>query len=100
MSEPSTKPYLLRAIYDYCTDHGYTPHIVCKVDERTEVPTQYVKNGEITFNISFDATSGLKMDDDYIRFKARFAGISREIVLPVENILAIYSRENAQGMSF
>ena len=100
MSETSTKPYLLRALYEWCTDNGYTPYIVVTVDARTRVPAEFVKNGEIVLNISFDATGNLKMDNDFIHFKARFGGVAREIELPVENVSAIYARENGQGMAF
>ena len=100
MQEVSTKPYLLRAIYEWCTDNGYTPHIAVVVDARTRVPMQFVKNGEIVLNISFEATNGLKMDNDAIRFSARFGGVSRDIDVPVENVIAIYARENGQGMAF
>ena len=100
MSETSTKPYLLRALYEWCTDNGYTPYIVVAVDTRTRVPAEFVKNGEIVLNISFDATGNLKMDNDFIHFKARFGGVAREIELPVENVSAIYARENGQGMAF
>jgi len=100
MSETSTKPYLLRALYEWCTDNGYTPYIVVAVDTKTIVPAEFVKNGEIVLNISFDATGNLKMDNDFIHFKARFGGVAREIVLPVENVSAIYARENGQGMAF
>ena len=100
MSETSTKPYLLRAIYEWCTDNGYTPYLAVMVDGRTRVPMQFVKNGEIVLNISFDATSGLKMDNDVVHFSARFGGVSRDIVVPVDNVLAIYARENGQGMAF
>ncbi|MEB0135525.1 ClpXP protease specificity-enhancing factor [Actimicrobium sp. CCC2.4] len=100
MSEPSTKPYLLRAIYEWCTDNGYTPYLAVLVDASTKVPMQFVKNGEIVLNISFDATSALKMDNDLVRFSARFGGVSRDISVPVDNIIAIYARENGQGMAF
>lgn len=100
MHEVSTKPYLLRAIYEWCTDNGYTPHIAVVVDTKTRVPMQFVKNGEIVLNISFEATSGLKMDNDSIYFNARFGGVSREIFVPVANVIAIYARENGQGMAF
>ncbi len=100
MQEVSTKPYLLRAIYEWCTDNGYTPHIAVVVDSRTRVPMQFVKNGEIVLNISFEATSGLKMENDSIHFSARFGGVSRDILIPVENVIAIYARENGQGMAF
>lgn len=100
MSEISTKPYLLRAIYEWCTDNGYTPYLAAAVDARTLVPREFVKNGEIVLNISFTATSGLKMENDFISFNARFGGVSREISIPVENVVAIYARENGQGMAF
>ena len=100
MSETSTKPYLLRAIYEWCTDNGFTPYLAVLVDGTTRVPMQFVKNGEIVLNISFDATSALKMDNDVIHFSARFGGVSRDIVVPVENVIAIYARENGQGMAF
>jgi stringent starvation protein B len=100
MSEISTKPYMLRAIYEWCTDNGYTPYLAVKVDGQTRVPTQFVKNGEIVLNISFEATSGLKMENDSIHFHARFGGVSREIFVPVANVVAIYARENGQGMAF
>ncbi len=100
MSEISTKPYMLRAIYEWCTDSGYTPYLAVKVDASTTVPMEYVKKGEIVLNISFGATSGLKMDNDSIRFHARFGGVSREIFVPVNNVMAIYANENGQGMAF
>ncbi|MCA1324116.1 ClpXP protease specificity-enhancing factor [Herbaspirillum sp. alder98] len=100
MQEVSTKPYLLRAIYEWCTDNGYTPHIAVVVDGRTRVPMQFVKNGEIVLNISFEATSALKMENDSISFSARFGGVSRDILIPIENVIAIYARENGQGMAF
>jgi stringent starvation protein B len=100
MSETSTKPYLLRALYEWCTDNGYTPYIVVVVDDSTRVPAEFVKNGEIVLNISFEATGNLKIDNDFIHFKARFGGIAREIEVPVSNVSAIYARENGQGMAF
>ena len=100
MPETSTKPYLLRAIYEWCTDNGYTPYLAAMVDAQTRVPKEFVKNGEIVLNISFSATSGLKMENDIIHFNARFGGVSREISVPVENVVAIYARENGQGMAF
>ncbi|MFC5472838.1 ClpXP protease specificity-enhancing factor [Paraherbaspirillum soli] len=100
MSEISTKPYLLRAIYEWCTDNGFTPYMAAKVDAHTRVPMQFVKNGEIVLNISFEATSGLKMDNELVHFNARFGGVSREISVPVTNVIAIYARENGQGMAF
>jgi stringent starvation protein B len=100
MPDISTKPYLLRAIYEWCTDSGYTPYLAVKVDAATTVPMEYVKKGEIILNISYGATSGLKMDNDAITFRARFNGVSRELYIPVQNVLAIYANENGQGMAF
>jgi len=100
MSDISTKPYMLRAIYEWCTDSGFTPYLAVKVDAATTVPLEFVKKGEIVLNISYGATSGLKMDNDAIHFRARFGGVSREIYVPVHNVLAIYANENGQGMAF
>jgi stringent starvation protein B len=100
MPEISTKPYLLRAIYEWCTDNGYTPYVAAMVDAHTRVPMQFVKNGEIVLNISFEATSGLKLDNDSIHFSARFGGVARDVLVPVDNVIAIYARENGQGMAF
>lgn len=100
MPDISTKPYLLRAIYEWCTDSGFTPYLAVKVDAATTVPMEYVRKGEIILNISYGATSGLKMDNDAIHFRARFAGVSRELYVPVQNVLAIYANENGQGMAF
>lgn len=100
MSESSTKPYFLRAIYEWCTDNGYTPYLAVSVDARTRVPMEFVRNGEIVLNISFSATSGLKMDNDFVNFSARFGGVSRQISVPVANVMAIYANENGQGMAF
>jgi len=96
----STRPYLIRALYEWCTDNGFTPYIAVQVDEGVQVPREYVKNGEIVLNISFDATSSLKLGNDFIEFKARFAGTAREIIVPVGRVIAIYARENGQGMAF
>ena len=100
MQEISTKPYLLRALYEWCTDNGYTPHIAVRVDNRTRVPRQFVRDGEIVLNISFEATSQLQMGNELIEFHARFSGKSHKIEVPVANVLAIYARENGQGMAF
>ena len=97
---PSTRPYLIRALYEWCTDNGYTPYIAAYVDETVQVPREYVKNDEIVLNISYDATSSLKLGNEFIEFKARFAGKAREIMVPIERVIAIYARENGQGMAF
>ena len=96
----STRPYLIRALYEWCTDNGFTPYVAVRVDEGVRVPNEYVKDGEIVLNISFDATSSLKLGNEFIEFKARFAGTAREIQVPISHVLAIYARENGQGMAF
>jgi stringent starvation protein B len=96
----STRPYLIRALYEWCTDNGFTPFIAVLVDESVRVPNEYVRDGEIVLNISFDATSALKLGNDYIEFKGRFGGVARDILVPVDHVLAIYARENGQGMAF
>jgi stringent starvation protein B len=100
LESSSTRPYLIRALYEWCTDNGFTPYVAVQVDDTVQVPREYVKNGEIVLNISFDATSSLKLGNDFIEFKARFAGTAREISVPVGRVLAIYARENGQGMAF
>ena len=96
----STRPYLLRALHDWCTDNGFTPYIAVYVDGSVQVPMEYVKNNEIVLNVGFEATSGLKLGNEFIEFKARFGGSSREIQVPVDHVVAIYARENGQGMAF
>lgn len=100
LESSSTRPYLIRALYEWCTDNGFTPYVAVQVDDTVQVPREYVKNGEIVLNISFDATSSLKLGNDFIEFKARFAGSAREISVPVGRVIAIYARENGQGMAF
>lgn len=96
----STRPYLVRALYEWCTDNGFTPYVAVLVDDTVQVPREFVKNNEIVLNISFDATSSLQLGNDFIEFKARFAGSAREIMVPMTHVMAIYARENGQGMSF
>jgi stringent starvation protein B len=100
LESTSTRPYLIRALYDWCTDNGLTPYVAVLVDDTVQVPREYVKNGEIVLNISFDATSSLKLGNEFIEFKARFAGTARGIMVPINRVLAIYARENGQGMAF
>ncbi|BDX20801.1 hypothetical protein TUM22923_01220 [Polynucleobacter sp. TUM22923] len=97
---PSNKPYLIRALHQWCTDFGFTPFIAVFVDERVEVPMEFVKNNEIVLNLSVEACHQLNLDNDWISFQARFGGIPRKIMVPVTHILAIYAKENGQGMSF
>jgi len=96
----STRPYLIRALYEWCTDNGYTPYLAVAVDASVQVPREFVKNNEIVLNIGMDATSSLKLGNEWIEFKARFAGSAREIMVPVSHVSAIYARENGQGMAF
>jgi stringent starvation protein B len=97
---PSTRPYLIRALHEWCVDHGFSPYIAVQVDASVHVPMEFVKNGEIVLNVSPDATSALRLGDEYVEFKARFGGVAREIVVPVTHVIAIYARENGQGMAF
>ena len=96
----STRPYLIRALYEWCTDNGFTPYVAVRVDDSVQVPREFVNDGEIVLNISFDATSSLQLGNDFIEFKARFGGKPRDILVPVGRVIAIYARENGQGMAF
>lgn len=100
MAEISTKPYLIRAIHDWCSDNGYTPYLAVAVDERTLVPREHVKSGEIVLNVSTSATSQLTLGNELITFQARFGGRARELSIPIENVSAIYARESGHGMAF
>ncbi|MFZ3038859.1 MAG: ClpXP protease specificity-enhancing factor [Polynucleobacter sp.] len=97
---PSNKPYLIRALHQWCTDFGFTPFMAVFVDENVEVPMEFVKNNEIVLNLSLEACHQLNLDNDWISFQARFGGVPRKIMVPVSHVLAIYARENGQGMSF
>ena len=96
----STRPYLIRALHDWCTDNGFTPYLAVFVDASVQVPMEYVKNREIVLNISFEATSGLQLGNEHIEFRARFGGMARDIFVPIDHVVAIYARENGQGMAF
>jgi stringent starvation protein B len=97
---PSNKPYLIRALHQWCTDFGFTPFMAVFVDDSVEVPMEFVKNDEIVLNLSIEACHQLNLENDWISFQARFGGIPRKIMVPVSHVLAIYARENGQGMSF
>jgi stringent starvation protein B len=97
---PSNKPYLIRALHQWCSDNGFTPFMVVFVDSTVEVPVEFVKNDEIILNLSTEACHQLQMENDYISFQARFGGVPRKILVPITHVLAIYARENGQGMSF
>jgi stringent starvation protein B len=91
---------LIRALYDWCSDNGFTPYVAVKVDPSVQVPREYVQGGEIVLNVSMDATSSLKLGNEFIEFKARFGGKPRDIMVPIHRVMAIYARENGQGMAF
>ncbi len=97
---PSTRPYLIRALHEWCADNGFSPYIAVQVDASVRVPMEFVKNGEIVLNVSMEATSSLKLGNEFLEFKARFGGVAREIIVPVSHVIAIYARENGQGMAF
>lgn len=100
MAEKSTKPYLIRAIHEWCSDCNFTPYLSVKVDANTRVPMEFVKNGEIVLNICYDATHKLTIGNDLIQFAARFNGASRECSIPIEAVLGIFAKENGQGLFF
>ena len=100
MAEVSTKPYFIRAIYEWCSDCGYTPYLSVKVNDKTRIPLEYVKNGEIVLNVSLNATRNLTINNEEIQFSARFNGVSREVTIPVERVQGIFARENGQGAFF
>lgn len=100
MSDVSTKPYLLRALYEWCADQGFTPYISVQVDAHTLVPRQFVRDGQIVLNLGADAVQNLHMGNDLITCQARFGGAAQALSIPVGNVSAIYARENGQGMAF
>ena len=100
LESPSTRPYLLRAMYEWCVDSGFTPYVAVMADETVQVPHEFVKDGQVVLNIGPDATNGLLIGNELIEFRARFAGVVREILVPVDRVMAIYARENGQGMAF
>ena len=100
MPEVSTKPYFIRAIYEWCSDCGFTPYLSVKVDDRTRVPVEFVKRGEIVLNVSLNATRNLTINNELVQFSARFNGVSREVTIPVDRVQGIFARENGQGAFF
>jgi stringent starvation protein B len=100
LESPSTRPYLLRAMHEWCVDSGFTPYVAVMADETVQVPREFVKDGQVVLNIGPDATNGLLIGNELIEFRARFAGVVREILVPVDRVIAIYARENGQGMAF
>ena len=100
MNAVSTKPYLIRAIYEWCVDQDLTPHIVVKVDPHVRVPTGYTRDGQIVLNLSPNATAQLQMGNEAITFQARFGGVAHSLYVPVANVLGIYAAQTGQGMAF
>lgn len=100
MELPSTKPYLLRAIWEWCVDNGFTPYISVQVDGRTRVPREFIRDGQIVLNIGPEASKKLEIGNDFIEFQARFGGVARQLSVPVGQVTAIYARENGAGMAF
>ena len=100
MPDASTKPYLMRAIYEWCVDQSFTPYMTVQVNHLARVPMEFVRDGRITFNISPSAAKGLVMDNHWVRFSARFGGVARNIEVPVETVESLFAREHGQGLSF
>jgi stringent starvation protein B len=100
VSELSTKPYLIRAIYDWCADSSLTPYLAVQVDEYTQVPKNFVKDGKIVLNISVDAVRNLHMGNEDISCSGRFGGVSHQIMVPISAVIGIFSKENGQGLVF
>ncbi len=100
MSEQSAKPYLVRAICEWCADNGLTPYLAVKVNAETRVPVAYVKNGEIVLNIGASATRRLTIDNDGVRFSARFSGTSQEVSVPMTAVAGIFAKETGYGFAF
>ena len=95
-----TKPYLMRAIYEWCADSGLTPYLAVAVDKDCQVPMEFVRDGEIVLNIGAGATPNLTIDNEWVSFNARFGGVAREIFVPVGAVIGIYAKENGQGLFF
>jgi stringent starvation protein B len=100
MSEQSAKPYLVRSICEWCADNSLTPYLAVRVNGETRVPQAYVKNGEIVLNIGHSATRKLTIDNDWIRFTARFSGVSQEVCVPLATVSGIFAKETGYGFAF
>jgi stringent starvation protein B len=100
MSEQSAKPFLVRGLYEWCVEQGYTPYLAVRVNAKTRVPTSFVKNGEIVLNVGPLATHQLKMDNDWVLFNARFNGTSQEVAVPFSAVIGIFAKETGYGMGF
>lgn len=100
MAESSTKPYFIRALHEWCTDNGYTPHVVVQVDESTHVPRAFISDGQITLNVGLLATNQLDLNNEFISFQARFGGKTEDVWVPISAVSAIFARETGAGMGF
>ena len=100
MSEQTAKPYLVRAICEWCADNGLTPYLAVKVNAQTRVPPSFVKNGEIVLNVSGNATRKLTIDNEGVQFSARFNGASQEVSVPMSAVAGIFAKETGYGFSF
>jgi len=100
MSAVPIKPYLMRAIHEWCSDQGHTPYLVVAVKGKMQVPMEYVKNDELVLNVSYNATRNLHLGDDYVRFSARFNGVSRDVIIPVGAVVSLFARESGEGMAW
>jgi stringent starvation protein B len=100
INDSSTKPYLIRAIYEWCADAGYTPYLAVQVDEYTQVPAGYVKDGQIVLNIGADAVKDLQMGNEDISCSGRFGGVAHQLMIPVTAVIGIFAKETGQGLVF
>ena len=100
MSEQLAKPYLIRAICEWCGDSGLTPYLAVRVNAQTKVPQTYVKNGEIVLNISAGATRKLTIDNEWVQFTARFGGVSQEVSVPISAVTGVFAKETGYGFAF
>ena len=100
MSEQSARPYLVRAICEWCADNGLTPYLAVKVNGETRVPAAFVKNGEIVLNVSVSATRRLTIDNAGVQFSARFNGSSQEVSVPMNAVSGIFAKETGYGFAF
>ncbi|MDD2721332.1 MAG: ClpXP protease specificity-enhancing factor [Gallionella sp.] len=100
MSDLSTRPYLIRAIYEWCIDGAHTPYLAVRVNDKTEVPMAYVKDGEITLNLGPGAVRDLDMGNEFISCNGRFGGVPFQLFIPIEAVTGIFAKETGQGLVF
>lgn len=101
LSLTPTRPYLVRAIYQWLEDNLLTPYLMVDTSQpNVSVPTEYIQDNRVVLNIASRATGNLQINNDYIHFNARFGGVSRELWIPMPAVMGIYAKENSQGMFF